>query len=693
MDRLRTFLAPGQVLAALCLLLALGAEAEEGSAPVTPVRRTVLALIDSEGQSWQTAKEDPVHQMIEMPLNHLGMVVRRHDIRKGPPPPSWLGDLRAVLTCFDHTESPVPWLWPWLEARAATRGVRFIHIRNFGPLQQHPGRLVRWLKRFGLGFDDYFTRAGVTVELRDPKLCAYETDPRRNATHQGPWNQSERNAPWVTTRCGAEQERARTPVVTGPWGGIALAPWIFNPGTGGGDRRWHLDPFAFFREVLALDGVPAPEPRVLNGRRMFFFHVDGDGFESISTVKNGKICGQVFLEDIVERYDLPVSVSVIVASLTDDIRVEKPTESMRIASRIFANPRVQVASHTVLHPFSWSGEHTGDRDPKYRGFSGIANYEPSLKREISESLSFINRRLCPPGRRCEILFWSGEAAPTEEVILEADRLGSWNLNGGTYRWDALHDSVGFVAPLGRVVGKAVQVYCGAPNENVYDGFYERMPTAFRHVGQTIERTGAPRILKPANIYIHFYSSERPARHRTLKKLIQRWGIEEPTAPVFASTYAAAVTSALTSARVLRTPTGWSFRDFDECRTARIDGETRSIDFARSRGVLGARRHLGSLFVHLAGPDADLVLAKAPPPLPHVVCADHELLDGKIDETGLVVTSLRRAKGEIVIAGFPPDSEVDLTLGGTKSRRKADADGRLAVTFPRSGSTRVEVRRR
>ena len=34
-----------------------------------------------------------------------------------------------------------------------------------------------------------------------------------------------------------------------------------------------------------------------------------------------------------------------------------------------------------------------------------------------------------------------------------------------------------------------QVYAGAANENVFDGFYDTMPGAFRHIDTTIERTG------------------------------------------------------------------------------------------------------------------------------------------------------------------------------------------------------------
>ncbi|MFQ5844750.1 MAG: hypothetical protein ACE5JG_07150, partial [Planctomycetota bacterium] len=60
-----------------------GARAENGGR-LTPEPRLVLALFDGAGRTLPLDTEDPVHQGLEMPLNHLGLVVRRHDIRTGP---------------------------------------------------------------------------------------------------------------------------------------------------------------------------------------------------------------------------------------------------------------------------------------------------------------------------------------------------------------------------------------------------------------------------------------------------------------------------------------------------------------------------------------------------------------------------------------------------------------------------------
>jgi polysaccharide biosynthesis protein PelA len=664
-----------------------------------PILRHVLALFDSEPGKWLFDVEDPVHQNFELPLQYLGMVLHRHDIRKGPPPPELMQDLRAVLTAFDDTKKPVEWLWPWLEAQRANEKLRFIHLGEFGPLnlptsREHDGRLTRWLTSFGLGFDQGFTNMpmGIEVKIRDRQLCALEADPKGMSIHHGPWIESRANTPWITTRCTTGPGRTRAPVLTGPWGGLALAPYIERTESGDGTRRQFLDLFAFFKEALGLEGVPAPHPCVLNGRRMFFCHVDGDGYESISLLKHGAPCGEVLLEQIVERYQLPFTISVIVASLTDDIAPDEPTELMKSARRFLSHPRVEAGTHTVLHPLTWSGSIRPEKKvPFVCSFPRLNGYSRTPRGEVRASVEFIERYLLPEGKRCGVMLWSGNCVPPPEAIDEADKMGVLNINGGDFRWDALHDSIGYVTAWGRLVDGYLQVYCGAPNEVIYEGFFDDVPSSFRHVDKTIERTGTGRILKPADIYLHHYSAERPARLRTVRRLLERWGQKERTAPVFASTYIKAVRSALLTARMLRTREGFQFRDFGDCRTVRIDNETREVDFARSPGILGAYRQDGSLYLHLSASDAEVVLVPKAAPAPHVLEANHLLDQATRDARGIAVTSAAVSPRLIVFAGFPPETKVLLIEDGTVKEVQTNEAGQVEFRRDEPGSTRVEVR--
>jgi hypothetical protein len=673
-------------ICALVLALCASAPAAE------PVRRHVVALMPGTVADEHT--EDIVHQLLEMPLNHLGIVVRRHYVGNGPPPEAWLKDARAVLTWFHGGIEPIDWLWPWMERAVTRHKLRVIHLGDFGPLQSP--ELGPWLKRFGLDYDTRFVAGpiGIDVRFHDEDACAYEDNPRRRAIHRGPRSTGADNDVWVATRPVATPDDVRAPVVTGPWGGLALDPWVANGGTEQNDRRWYLDPFRFLRDALGLARVPAPHPSVLNGRRMWFMQVDGDGFESHSTVRPGAFSAEILLDEVLLQYRLPYTVSIIVRGLTSDYEVKEPTPAMKLAQRILNLRNVEAASHGVLHTLEWQRPLRQDSSPReIIWYGSLRHYAYSPEAEVRESIRFINERLLDRGKRCELMLWTGNANPLEGPLDETVDAKCWNLNGGVFRWDRWTDSVGYVSPWSRRVGKRLQVYAGAANENDFDGYFTTMPTAFRHIDTTIERTGSQRILKPANIYIHFYSAASPARLGPVHDLIRRWALREPTAPVFASTYAKSVHSAVETARYFTTARGWRFEGFGDCRSVRIDGDARPIDWRASRNLIGARRIGDSLYLHLAAPDAEVAFGELPQRYPHVREANCLLEDAILDGAQVKVVATAHNRRVITFAGFVPGSPVRVRIDEQDSTVHADRHGAVTVTLPTPGTTRVTVARR
>jgi hypothetical protein len=660
-------------------------------APAQEVQRYVIALVP--GAKPDIHLENPVHEILETPINHLGLLVRHHYIQSGPPPADVLDGACAVLTWFGADTKDAAWLWPWLEDEVAPKKLRVIHFGDYGPLQKDGPRLERWLARFGLQHQT-FQKAGpygIKVEVRDAKLCALEEDPRLRSVHAGPRSTGKNNRPWITTTDRSDRKSICHPVVTGPWGAVALNPWTVRSGGKNQDRRWHLDPFPFFREALGMERVPAPHPAVLNGRRMWFLQVDGDGFESLTSIKSDVYAAQVMKEDVFERYALPYTVSIVCRSLTPDLKIAKPTAAMKLAREIFRLPNVEPASHGVLHTLEWQQELKSDSAPKtVMWYPSMKNYQYGQVAEVRDSIRFINERLTDRPNRCFVMLWTGHANPFEDAVQAAYDAGCINLNGGVFRWDPWHDSVGFVSPWSRRVGKALQIYAGAANENDFDGFFDTMPGSFGHIDITIERTGSPRILKPADIYIHFYSAEKRARLLPTHDLIQRWALKEPTAPVFASTYANAVKSAVDTARIIRTEIGWRFEDFGHCRSVRFEHETREIALTQSKGVLGTRRVGHRLWIHLARPNAEIVFAVDPPRRPHVEEANCILEDADIGARRIAVTATAHNPRLIVFAGLPPSKDVGLRIDDLEARRRTDAEGRLTVRLEQPGRTRVVV---
>ncbi|MFO0984987.1 MAG: hypothetical protein U1E76_25200 [Planctomycetota bacterium] len=659
-------------------------------------RRHVLALFDGHRRNYY--REDIIQELLETPLNYLGMVVDRHDVRSGPPDEAHVENARAVLTYFtDVREAAPPWLCDWLASEVPQHGLRVVHVGDLDPLLKPHGNdedasfVTAWLAQLGLEYDGNFVPGpiGVDVQFRDQSECAFEADPRAHAAHFGPRSVSAHNRVWVTTTTPLLPGDRRTPVVTGPWGGIALDPFFMRKGTAAEDRRWFVDPIAFFREALGLAGMPTPQPAMLNGRRMFFAYVDGDGFESLSTVRPGATAAEVLRDCVLTKYQLPFTVSVIIRSLTDDYLAPQVTPGMRIAHDILNLHNVEAGSHGVLHPLDWQLTPSSSvRMSEVVAYPEMKNYTYSPVNEVRESVRFINERLLEPGRTCAIMQWTGMANPPLAAVREAARLGCSNLNGGEFRFDVLIRSMGYVTPWARTLPGAIQVYAPAANENSFQGFFDAVPSAFRHIDATIANTGAPRVLKPAGIYIHYYSAERPARLQSVQELIDRWALHEPTAPVFASRYARAVCSAFT-AEVERCQDGFLLRRFGDCRTVRLDGEVRAVDWRRSRGLLGSCQKDGALYVHLAASDADLFLTGEPVLQPHVEECNHELFDATLAPGRIRVTSRALCRREIRFAGFAAGARVRLTIDGEASLVNAGADGRVTVSLG-AGESTVEL---
>jgi hypothetical protein len=115
---------------------------------------------------------------------------------------------------------------------------------------------------------------------------------------------------------------------------------------------------------------------------------------------------------------------------------------------------------------------------------------------------------------------------------------------------------------------------------------------------TIKRTETPRRLRAIHIGLEASALARAdARAAVLAHLARLEG--GGIAPVAASRYAAMVRGFL-SARIERAgPRAWTVLDRGALETVRFErAERLDVDLAASRGVLGARRHAGSLYVAL-----------------------------------------------------------------------------------------------
>ena len=726
-----------------------------------PVPRRVLVLWDSTSASkdWRTSF---AHSMLEMPLNRLGYRAEPLDVAKKLPDPASFADAHAVVAWIEADSVPDPDDMLAFLDRATGAGLRFVLIGEPGFLRTRSGGEGVTLaaanavfERAGFRLVEEHSRATFDAEAdrRMPAMVEYERALDPPLTPFAVWRPSD--AATVSALILRQRDRPESEshvVMVGKHGGLAAFGYshFFEPELR--RRQWRIDPFAFLAGALGTREAPIPDVTTLVGRRIYFSHIDGDGWRNITEIQPGrrlrKLSAAVILEEAIAPFpDLPVTVAPIVADLHPDWC--GTPEGRSIAKRIFALPHAEAGSHTWTHPFDWPFFERPDADAleraiasRYPGceenpgwfanmiarvrnrlsgsteakqraaeFDGLygpagayntprayAGKPYSLADEIDGAAAYI-QTLLPPGKTLDLVQWSGNAAPGEAALAAAKRAGLRNINGGDTRFDAEFNSVSYVAPIGRRVGAQQQIHAAASNENTYTDLWSDRYFGFRDLVETIANTGAPRRLTPVNVYYHVYSGEKDAALQALlSNLAYVRGLE--IAPIFASQYVAIAEGFYSTRIVAVGPRAWQIEERGALQTVRFDPpfDDASVDFARARGVLGFRRDASALYVALDPAE----------PSPVVALARAGTLGGDtvyLIESRWPISGLKREPLQFAFAaeGFgagtmrwrvAPDARYALAIDGTEMGEvRADAGGTLALSLSRADGRRVAMRLR
>src|SRR5229473_424249 len=646
---------------------------------------------DVDGQNPKTATVNEIHRWAQMPLNWLGLMVEYHDIDRGLPDERTMSRYRGVVTWFQTEEmaAPLDYL-RWLGAQMRA-GRRVVILEYLGALRDRRtlrsldlAQVNEALAPSGLHFLGNWTGNQHVIELRrkDKRMMEFERPlpPGLSYYQQVVCRRPDSRAHLVLARRDLPDSESHM-VVTGPWGGFAAAEYAQFQFPGEGGAQWWIDPFAFFREALGVADWPRPDTTTQCGRRIFYTHIDGDGLRNRSEVRGGASSGQVIFDEILSRYRLPTSVSVVVAEIEPTLL--GTSEFHELARAIYTLPHVEAGSHSYTHPLDW--------EKRTRSFTP-AGVPYSVETETAGAIRYMEERLLPPGKRVRLFQWSGSTRVTEEAIVVLDRLGVPNINGGDTMRDREWPSYTHVAPLMRQVGRRWQTYTSASNENLYTHLWTGPFYGFRHVIETYENTERPRRVAPVNVYYHYYSGERVASLASLRH-VHEWVGRQPLARLFTSEYLAIVEGFRTT-RIARDATGWRVWDHGALRTVRFDDTRAPVDLARSQGVLGFVHHQGALYVHLAGPGPALIaLRDRPPATAYLVQASHRVTAWK-REAGRVALALSGFGEKVVeLGGIAADREIAVEIrdgaGSRRLRVRSGADGHLTV---RAGdANEVEVR--
>jgi hypothetical protein len=690
------------LLAAALIVLA---SALPAGAQVEP--RRVFVLWDSSvSVRW---RDTFAHVMIEMPLNRLGYIAEPVDVAKPMPDPASFDDAQAVLVWLEADSVPDPAAVMAFLDKAMRRGLRFVQIGDPGFLRARAGggevplaAANAIFSRAGFTMGEEFVRLTFDAEtpVRDASMAEFERPLDPGLPPFAIWRPADaRTRSYLVVRRRGQPSTESHVIMTGPGGGLAAFGYAFYYEPELKRRQWRIDPFAFLTRALAAGAAPVPDTTTLAGRRIYFSHVDGDGWRNVTEVqpwnRERKLSASVILDEIVAPFpDLPVTIAPIAADLHPDWCGTSQTRA--IARRFFALPQVEPGSHTWTHPFDWlffarpdaieierallsrypgcgaapsrfsaiadrvrsrfasSSQRASDIaefDGQY-GAAGSFNtprayaLKPySVDGEIADAAAYISS-FAPDGKRVRIVQWSGNTQPAQDVLNAAKRAGLHNINGGDTRFDREYDSVSYVAPVGRRMGPEQQIYSGASNENTYTELWTDRFFGFRDLVETFKRTGEPRRLAPVNLYYHVYSGEKPAALQALRDNIAYIRKLE-IAPVATSHYAA-IAEGFYSARLVRDGEWrWRVENRGALQTLRVDPplDAAGVDLARSSGVLGFRRDAGALYVALDPDD----------PAPIVALGADDGAQATLIQSRWPVRGLRRAADGFAFraAGFGP----------------------------------------
>jgi len=330
------------------------------------------------------------------------------------------------------------------------------------------------------------------------------------------------------------------------------------------------------------------------------------------------------LREILDRYKVPTTVSIIEGEVAVDGVYPKLTPQLEpIARTLFAQPYVELASHTFSHPFNWLRT-TNPPDPASAAtaegtdtaFSlNIPNYRFSFDREIAGSIHYINTKLAPAGKQVKVLLWSGNGQVPPIAVQKTVEAGVLNMNGGDTYITRSNPSWTAVAPLGVDKGDGLfQVFAPDQNENIYTNLWHGPYYGFSRAIETFELTEKPYRFKPIGIYYHMYSGTKLASVTALRQVYD-WAVAQPVMPVYASDYIRKVLDFRTLA-VARDGDAWVVRGNGDLRTVRWAGPGVPR-LADARDVAGYAAGPGGTYIHLASGSARFALENTTPTQPYV----------------------------------------------------------------------------
>lgn len=699
-----------------------------------PGGRMLLALYDSNENADFKAHSNTIHQVAEMPLNWLGFYLRYHDMAEGLPSDDLTRQADGVITWFWTPEMKDPtrylsWLQQQLEA-----GKRIVIMGNFGAYVDSETKQAVPLDRInsvfnlmGLQWIGNWTQDpnDIKISYLSKEMMNFETElkPSELVDYQQVRSIDQKNEVYLTLdRTDIDNGKSDVVVAT-PNGGFVLSGYGVQFNAENNQRRWFLNPFLFFAKAFDTDGWPCLDTTTLFGRRIFFAHIDGNGFLDASQIADDTTGAQVILRQVVRKYPMPVSVSFVSCEI--DPYFFGTAEGKSLADDYFREGNVEPAMHSFSNPYNWGqGITTYVIDdyskPVYFSFAKQAvingsgekpnaaqvtvDFDVYLETETKGSTEYGNTYIAPPSKPVALFLWTGNYLPPIKALAEIRSMGIPSMNGGQSRMDESHPTYTDLAPLARQVGSEVQPYAAISSDSLFTNYWTEPLYGMLYALDTFSQTeipsvidSVPRRVKPINVYYHFNSGIYPTALGALQRVYEAVMARE-TIPITASTYAQMVLDfyrasiePLTGGR-----TGWRIANYGQCRTLRFHETTLYPDLEASKGVLGFEDWGGYRYIHLSeGAQADLVLSQKAPTQPYLVYAESIPTKMQISEAAITFTTTGWRKQSYRFANLPSSRNYTAIVTGTSHQPltlpvQVTEEGILQIDLPLNGTVTVAI---
>jgi len=553
-----------------------------GNVEVMP--RRIMALYDSQESALPSSQ---VHRNLASPLEYLGYVVDYIDVRQPLPAYTLSGRYAGIVGWFGDNRINAPKRFSRWLIKQMDDGLRVALFQSIGMIPDNA-----LLKRLGLRSVRGMIKRPVRITHADD-LAHMEVHPKPLSRGLFPLRAISSDVHVHESITDARGEKIDV-VMTAPWGGMALAPYVVETSLDW-HVRWRLDIFKFLKQALKLPPMPVFDVTTENGSRLLMTHIDGDGVASRAVMPGAPLSIKVIYDEILRKYRVPATVSVITSELeTDGLFPHRAKAMQQVARAIFALPYVEIASHTYSHPFAW-GRAAFDEHAHLK----IPGYHYNLQQEIAGSVDYINKHLAPANKRVKVFLWSGDALPDEHALALAASLGLKNMNGGATVMTRGHPSLTDVSSMMRPVGGQLQVYAPVMNENLYTNKWTKPLYGFDRAIETFIMTDKPRRLKPIDIYYHFYSGSELASLASLHRVYD-WSLKQEVLHLYVSEYTDKVDAFAHAVIARAADDTWYLKTRQALKTVRIPQQMGWPDLQHSTGVAGWRDLPQGRYIHLTG---------------------------------------------------------------------------------------------